>query len=346
MNVWRWLGFFLFLAAVTCFVGTRLPAHAGEKGKDKDKDKQGEKKSDPPKGGAEELKFTAFGEKMGAFFQEVDTSTTQTLNVMGQDVKQVQKQTFYIKWTPIKPDSDKEFKVEQQIVGVKMDIDIGGNKITFDSSVPEDKQPKNPMTDFFKALMKQKLTYTIGSDMSIKKIDGREEFISKLADTNPAIKTLLDTIMSKEALQKMAEPTWWAVPKKSVSKGDTWNETSELELGPIGKYDTKFNFTYEGKNGGKLDKIKIDANLTYTKPAKDKTGLPFVIKEATLTGKSTSGEALFDREKGRIESSKIAMKLEGKLTIEVGAMATEISLNQDQTSSVKTADKLEDLQKK
>jgi hypothetical protein len=40
------------------------------------------------------------------------------------------------------------------------------------------------------------------------------------------------------------------------------------------------------------------------------------------------------------------MKLEGTLTIEVGNMATEISLNQEQTSTTKTASKLEELLKK
>ena len=50
MNVWRWLGLFLFLAAVTCFTSTRLPVYAGGKdGKDKkeetkDKDKKGDDK--------------------------------------------------------------------------------------------------------------------------------------------------------------------------------------------------------------------------------------------------------------------------------------------------------------
>jgi len=40
------------------------------------------------------------------------------------------------------------------------------------------------------------------------------------------------------------------------------------------------------------------------------------------------------------------MKLEGTLTIEVGNMATEISLVQDQTSTTRTAAKLDDLTKK
>jgi hypothetical protein len=358
MNVWRWLGLFFFLAAVTCMVGTRLPA--GDKEKDKkvekdkaepkdkadkdkgDKDKadkdKGEKKPEPPVKGGDEAKFTAFGAKSPPFWQEVTTETIQNMTVMGQQVKQEQKQTFYIKWTPKEGDA-KKLVVEQQVVAIKMNIDIGGNKIAFDSTVPPGKQAKNPMTDFFTALMAQTLTFTINADdMKVTDIKGREEFIKSLAETNPAIKTLLDTIMSKEALEKMAEPTWWAVPQKTT-KGESWSKTSNLNLGPIGTYDTTFKFTYEGKDKD-IDSVKIDADLKYSAPPKDKGGLPFTIKDATLSGKSTSGEAKFDRSKGRIESSKLAMKLDGTLNIEVGNMATEIKLNQEQTSWTKTFDKL------
>jgi Family of unknown function (DUF6263) len=351
MNVWRWLGLFFFLGAVTCFVGAQLPVYAGgDKDKKKEEPKKEEpkkeepKKGEPVKGSGEELKFKAFDEKASPFFQEVDTYTTQVMKVMGQDVKQVQKQTFYIEWTPKPKDKQGNYVVEQKVVGVKMNIDIGGNTITFDSFA--EKQPQNPMTDFFKALMKQKLTFIIMPDLKVDKIEGREEFIKSLSETNPAIKTLLDTIMSKDALTKMAEPTWWAVPSKAVSKGDTWTKTSELNLGPIGKYDTKFTFTYEGPVQTKQDKIKIDADLKYTQPSKDSTGLPFTIKSAKLESKNGTGEAFFDRAAGRIDSSKLTMKLEGTLTIEVGNMATEISLNQDQTSTTRTANKLEDLTKK
>jgi hypothetical protein len=360
MNVWRCLGAFLFLTAVTCFVGGWLPSYAGEKdkkqdtkdgkkddgkkdnGKKDDKkgdDKKGDKEAQPSKGG--KFEFSAFDKKSGPFFQEVDTNTTQIMKVMGQDVKQNQRQTFYIKWTPEDKDKDGNYVVQQEVVGVKMNIDIGGNTIAFDSTGDQSKQPKNPMTDFFNALMKQKLKYTISPALKVEKVEGRDEFIKALSETNPAIKTLLDTIMSKEALTNMAQVAWWAVP---VSGEKTWNRTSELNLGPIGKYDTTFKFTDEGADGSK-EKIKIEADLKYTKPG-DKGGLPFVIKDAKLSGKSTGGEAVFDTKKGRIDSSKLTMKLEGDLTIEVGNMATEIKLNQDQVSSTKSADKLEDLIKK
>ncbi len=341
MNVWRWIGAFFFVAAVTCLVGPRLPVYAGGKDK-KDDTKKEEKKANgkdekkaeakqEAKGGGGD-KFKAFDPDSKPFYQEVQTKTTQVMKVMGQDVKQEQDQTFYIKWTPQKKDGD-NYVVEQQVVGVKMNIDIGGNKISFDSTVPEGKQPKNPMTDFFNALLKQKLTFTVTPDLQIKKIEGRDEFIKNLSETNPAIKTLLDTIMREDALKKMAEPTWWAVP---TSKEKTWKKTSELDLGPIGKYDTTFNFTNEGETDGK-EKIKIDAKLDYTQP-KDKTGLPFTIKSAKLASTAGSGEAIYDRNKGRIDSSKLTMKLEGDLTIEVGNMATDIKLTQDQTSTTKSSD--------
>jgi Family of unknown function (DUF6263) len=344
MNVWRWLGLFVFLAAVTCFVGARMPAYAGGKDKDVkdkkvDKDKKDDKKDD--KKGGDTLKFSAFAPDSKKFYQEVKTETTQVMEVMGQKVTQTQVQTFYIEWTP-QPKKGDDFVVKQKVVGVKMEIDIGGNKINYDSTAA--KQPQNPMTDFFNALMKQELTFVIApgsgaKGLEVKGIEGRKEFINSLAETNPAIKTLLETIMSESALQKMAEPTWWAIPTKAVSKGDTWERTSDLDLGPIGKYDTKFNFTYEGPDANKLDKIKIDAKLTYSEPKdKDKAGLPFTIKTAKLESKSGTGEALFDGSKGRIASSSLKMKLEGTLTIEVGNMATEIKLNQDQVSTTKTTD--------
>jgi hypothetical protein len=355
MNLWRWLGLFIFVVGVTCLVGTKPAAYAQDKDKKteskKTDDKKTEKKTEEKKteaktekkteekkteakAGSTKLEFTAF-DKKEPFYQEIETKTNQTMKVMGQEVVQKQDQTFYVKWTPEGKDKDGNWKVKQQIVGVKMNIDIGGNKISFDSTDP--KQPKNPMTDFFTTLMKQDLTFTINpAKMEVVNIEGREAFIKSLSETNPAINALLNTILSKDALTRMAEPTWWAIPDKAVSKGDTWTKKSKLELGPIGTYNTDFTFTFEGADGGKA-KIKIDPKMTYEAP-KEKQGLPFVIKKADLQSKGGSGEAIFDTKKGRFDSTKINMKLGGTLEIEVGNMATEITLEQDQTSNVRTTD--------
>jgi len=299
--------------------------------------KDGKKTEDPKKGQEQPakgtLEFKAFDPKGKPFFQEQTTTTKQKMKVMGQEVIQDQTQTFMIMWTP-KEMKDKNYVVEQQIVGIDMKIDIGGNKIAYDSKV---KNPKNPMTDFFDQLMKQKLTFTISPDLKVEKIEGRDEFIKGLSDINPQMQSLLKAILSEKALAKMAEPAWYAFPEKGVIPGSgAWTKTSDLDLGPIGKYNTTFDFKLEGNEGGK-DKIGIKTKLTYTAPT-DKTGLPFIIHEAKLTTDSGTGTATFDRAKGRFDSTEINMKLAGTLKIEVGSMNTTVELEQSQTAKSVTRD--------
>jgi hypothetical protein len=146
----------------------------------------------------------------------------------------------------------------------------------------------------------------------------------------------------------MAQPTFSAIPNKEVVKGDTWERKSELNMGPIGKYENTYKYTYEGKNTDakdekekKLDKIKVETTLKYIAPGDQAAGggLPFRIKGADLKSKEGTGTILFDAEKGRIEKSNMSLKLEGKLTIEIGGQTTEVDLSQTQTTNVETSDK-------
>jgi hypothetical protein len=313
MKVCRWFGSLLVLVGVVALVGPKLSVLA--QGKD------------------DVLKWKAFDyPDTKDWFQTLETTTDQTMKVQGMDVIQKQKQTFYIKWSPQKAEKGK-WVVKQRIVGVKMSIDIGGNKIDYDSTVP---QPNNPMTEFFKALQKLDLTFTINqSDMKIEKIEGNKEFIAELGKTNPQMEPLLKSILSEDALKKMAEPTLFAFPPEGKLSKKTWERTSNLDLGPIGTYKTDYKFTAAGKGGKNkdLDKIGVKASMVYAPPM-DSGGLPFKIKAGKLEGKDGTGEALFNPKLGRFDSYTMKMKLEGKLTIDIGGMVTEVDLTQDQTATV------------
>lgn len=370
MNLWRWFGVFIFVAGLICFTSaSKLPVYAGEKKDQKVDDtkkeepkkddtkkeeakKEEPKKDDPKKDEPkkddtkkeetkkEEAKsasgdtfvWKAFDPKSKGFFQKIETTTKQTIKVSEQQVPQEQKQTFIIQWTP-KEMKDGNYVVAQKIVGVDMSINIGGNNISFNSRSTT--KPKNPMTDFFDKLINQELTYVIDSKTwEVKEIQGRKEFVSALTNAHPQMRQLLENIMSEDALKKMAEPTWFALPSGPVEKDATWKKESTLDLGPIGTYKTTFDFTYAGK-----DKINIATKLDYTAPGSNKQGgLPFTIEKANLTSKGGSGEAVFDREKGRFASSKTSMKLAGDLTINVGNMSTVVNLDQDQESVVTSMD--------
>lgn len=312
MKVCRWFGSLVVLAGVVAFVSPKLSVLA--QGKD------------------DVLVWKAFDADTKEWYQTLETTTDQTMKVQGMDVVQKQKQTFYIKWTPDKADKGK-WKVKQRIVGVKMSIDIGGNKIDYDSTVP---QPNNPMTDFFKALQGLDLTFIIDqATMKIEKIEGNDKFIKDLGKTNPQMEPLLKSILSEDALKKMAEPTLFAFPPEGKLSKKTWDRSSTLDLGPIGTYKTEYKFKAAGKGGKNkdLDKIEVSASMTYAPPM-DSGGLPFKIKAGKLEGKDGKGEALFNPKLGRFDSYTMEMNLDGKLTIDIGGMVTEVELNQKQTASV------------
>jgi hypothetical protein len=315
MNLRRWFGSLVVMAGLFA-LAANLPVFA--QGEDKEK---------------ETWVWKAF-DKGNKFYQTLTTKTEQTMKVMGQEVKQVQDQTFYIEWTGQEPKGD-DWIVKQKIVGVKMEINIGGNQIAYNSAEPN--APKNPMTDFFEALTKAELTLTVSKkNMSVQKVEGADSLIEKLSGTNAQLLPLLKSILSENALKQMAEPTWAAFPTEPVKKGSTWERKFTLDLGGIGTYDTKYNMTVESVDKAE-GKVKIDAKLDY-KPPTDKRNLPFAIKSGQLASKDGTGNAVFNREKGRIDSSNIKMNIAGTLDIEIAGTTTQVTLDQTQTSTVTTSD--------
>jgi len=291
------------------------------------------------------LQFKGFKEKGKKFYQTMMTKTTQKMTVMDQTVDQVQNQTFWVEWEPLGEDKDKNYTVKQKIIGVKMDIQIGGNTISFDSTAPKEKQPQNPLTDFFNALVGADFTLTVKPDMTITKIDGRQKFIEDLTKANNALKPLLDQILSEKAMSQMFNQSFAVLPtgkeaeKLEAGKSKWTKKDVMLDLGPIGTYHTNYDYTYEGKDKN-LEKIGVKANLKYDPPAgKADAGLPFKIKSADLTSKKADGSIFFDAEKGRIDHSKMDMEIGGTLKIEVGGMETTVTLQQTQVSELTTSDK-------
>jgi len=322
MNVWRWLGTLVFVAAVG--VGfTAAQEQAGERPKWKAFDKFDDKGVGVP------------------FWQEMKTDTTQTMKVQGMEVVQTQKQTFYIKWTPLKKEKDSDpWKVQYEIVGVKMDIQIGGNNISYDS-LSKDPPPQNPLTDFFKALVGAKFTFFVTEDpkegIRVTKVDGLQGFVSKLAAANEQLKGLLENILNEEALKQMSNPTFSAYPRTEEDwKKGSWTSDVILSMGPIGSYKTTYTYTVNAKDKNKID---VTGKMDYTAPKSEVAGgLPFTIKKGTLTADDISGTVTLDSKAGRIDASTMTMNLQGTLTIDIAGMETVVNLNQKQVSSVKTLD--------
>jgi hypothetical protein len=315
MKVWRWAGALCCVAAAVLGV----TAYGEQGGTDK-----------PPV-------FKGF-ESDKPFYQELTTTTTQTMKVQGQEVIQKQSQTFLVKWT-VKSKAADKWTVDYEIAGVKMNIQIGGNSIDY-SSIAE-APPNNPLTDFFKALVGSKFTLTVVNDkdkgLQVTDVDTKdlENFVNKLAAANEQLKPLLKQILTKDAIIQMSNPTFAAFPsEKQFTDGKgKWTLPVDLKMGPIGSYDTKYTYELKDKS-----KVEVSATMKYNPPKTgDSGGLPFTIKSGNLEAKEPAkGE--INLKDGKIDNSKMTMKLSGKLDIDIAGMSTEVELNQTQESSLKSFD--------
>ena len=327
------------LAALLVVIGLSAPITAQD---NKDKAPAKDKAAAPPvtpaaSGDKVELKWKF--EKDKPFYQEMTTKTQQDMQVMGMPVKQSQDQTFYFSWQFKEEDKDKNTVVAQQIVGVKLTINVAGNPITFDSTIPPGQN--TALSEFFRALVGSEFRLTLAKDNKVIDIKGRDEFLKKLTAANQQMEALLKSILTEEALKQMADPSFGVTPPGPKAKGETWEKESSLNLGPIGSYKCKYVYKYEGQDEKNKDLAKISKEtvLTYQPPpAETGVQLPFRIKEANLKSKNGKGTVYFDIKKGRVEKSEDKIELDGKLTIEIAGMTTDVTLTQTQETNITTSD--------
>jgi hypothetical protein len=301
---------------------------------------QGEEKVD--------LKFKAFDAKAAPFYQRLETTTEQKMSVGNppQEMTQKQTQVFIIKWTP-KEMKDSQWVVEQTIEGVEMNINIGTTKIEYSSDKTE--AAKNPMTEFFESLMKVKLTlYIDPAKFEVKKVEGRQEFVDKLGEAHPQMKKLLNNILSEDAIIKMSQQTWAAVPYPSelplTKDKKSWTRESTLNLGAIGKYKNTYKYELDSaKTTAKMATITVTPKMDYTAPESGEKELPFQLKKETklnsVEGKETGGTVEFDIANGRIDKSDMSMKVTGEIVVDIGGMETKVKLEQTQKSKLTTSEK-------
>jgi RNA polymerase sigma factor (sigma-70 family) len=263
------------------------------------------------------------------FYQEVTTQTRQTMKVMNNDVRQQQTQTFYFRWEPVERQGD-GWVLQQKVEGVRLGLDVGGNKIEYDST--QESAANNPLAEFYKALVGAKLWVRLDREYKVEKVEGRERLIEKLGAANPRLRGLLPQVLSEGALRQTAWASFVALPWHPVRPGDSWTATGAMDLG-MGKWRTSYKYTYLGKRG-KLDRIRVD--VTMDAQAAGETPA-FKIKAGRVKAQGT-GAIDFDAARGRVVSLELEQKMTAKLTASIGDQDSPVDMEQTEKITVRTTD--------
>jgi hypothetical protein len=261
--------------------------------------------------------------KEGDKFYVEDVQTTKTdVSVLGMQIKEDTKTTTVTSYTIKKVNSDNVVLVQKiENVETKSQGGLGG--------ASEKIMEKMKGATF---------TITMTPDGKVTKFEGYKDFAKKLTGDDDEMGKMLNLFFSEDLFRSSAESAFNILPKTPVKEGDTWKDESKIPVPGLGDFKTVTNYTYKGKvEGG--HRVDLKQNLTYTVP-KDSNLIGGVFKfvKGDLKAENAKGHYIFDAEKGRLVSAKIAMFIKGRLTVDVAGQNVELHMTIDQEATSRVLD--------
>jgi len=261
-------------------------------------------------------------EKGEVFYVEDVQNSKMDISILGNSQKQDMVQTTVAKFTILdKSDS-----------GIVMERKIESFKIAGDAP--------NPVADDMAKQM-QGLTFkiTFKPNMEVAKIDGLDEFLSKLGNANPLIGQAIKQMFSEDTLKAGLADAFGNLPSSPVAVGDKWSRKSNIPLGPMGMITTDSTYTYEGAQDG-LHKVGFKGVLSYKPPKPGEGGIAGAqITKADLKADEAKGTLFYDAAKGKIVRSETKMKMKMSMTATAGGMNLQMEMDQDMTMTSRILDK-------
>src|SRR5262245_48398640 len=90
-------------------------------------------------------------EKGQPFYQEVTTDIAQTMKIAGNEVPMQQRHTLVYRFTPVKQDGA-SWVLRQTVEALRMEVNVAGQKIVFDSTKPEENDTALSLAKFYRAM--------------------------------------------------------------------------------------------------------------------------------------------------------------------------------------------------
>jgi len=253
----------------------------------------------------------------GTSVVQAETKTNQTLTLVGMDLETKSSTFMTLQKTIGKRAADGTLKVEEKITSLQTELGLPqGLSAQFDSSNPDKKAdlPQlEPMMEVLRAAFRLPVTTEMDSKNKITNVTLPEGEYDKLTDA-------AKERFKPETIKKAAEQAHQFLPDGPVKKGDTWERSSESNLGSGQVLSFRTKYEYAGtieKDGKTLDKITSQA-LEVSLTISDNPQLQ--ITNSDLKVLETAGTYLVDRQLGGVISRTSKVRIAGPLTLVINSM--------------------------
>lgn len=262
-----------------------------------------------------------------------ESKTSQILTLAGMDIETKSTQFVVVSTNIGKRLPDGTLKIESKIDTLQADLALpGGTSLAFDSGNPAKKADNvllEPVLDAFRAAAKAHWITTLDKANQIKSLENKVNVVDTVdvqfkKDFDPEIR-------KKAAIQELAK-----FPDKPVKKGDTWDRTTEANIGSGQSltFQTRYEYLGTVEKGGKtLDKIGVTAT-TVTYAVDPNVPSPAKVIESELKITSSEGQILWDRERGAAQETSSKARIQGTMKLSING--TELAGKLDLTLESKT----------
>jgi hypothetical protein len=190
---------------------------------------------------------------------------------------------------------------------LQMKVSTGeGQESVIDSAAKTDPQGQAAvLAPFLKAMTSTPFTVTMTSRGEVKDVEVPKEIADALKSQPGAAQ--MGDLATPDGFKKLLATATFVLPEK-LEAGATWTQKSEAALPNIGTQTAETTYHYEGpqeKEGKQFEKFSAKINLKYS-------GGQIQVE---VPKQESSGEILFSRTDGRLESSHIKQTTEMKYPV-------------------------------
>jgi hypothetical protein len=210
-------------------------------------------------------------------------------------------------WIADEVNDDGSARLTQTIDRMQMTIEPKGrDKVEFDSKATDEPQGFAAMVaPLFRELSRAKFKLTMSPRGKVSDVEVPESLVAALA-ASPGAAVMGDLATAKGLEDTMSRMSF-EMPE-TLETGTTWTSTTETNNPALGKQTITITYKYVGpreKDGAKLEVFEPRLEIAFAGG----------VAIATIEEQKSSGEVLFNRSAGRLESTRLDHTMKLKLVV-------------------------------
>jgi Family of unknown function (DUF6263) len=273
-----------------------------------------------PSPAAAQIKLTWQFKRGDRFFVEEVTDVRQTIKIADSESRQDIRQTKVSRCTVLDRAKDGGTVLQQVIESVK--IKYLGEGPDADTSI-------------LKRLEGSVFKVTLDRAGKVIKLTGHDALLRQIAKENPANAKLVRALVTEECFKNGIEEWSAILPEKAVAKGQSWQRTTALPLGPLGGFTLDNRYTLEEiDEAANIARIALTATGQYA-PPRHAVDPALNIRGGELRLTRSSGTLRFDIAHGRLLYSEGKQSLQGTLRLDARDARLPMELHQEQVRTIR-----------